>query len=321
MGFRELPRHEVGSVAWHELRRTQGVGASEAAAVLGMSPFQTAVDVYAAKYGQQAEIPAHFAYWGNNLEDAVAKWVTDTHPEMGDVMGGLTAYWNEHPHIYASLDRVLDQGELIPLEIKTGSLRSRDDHWTVDGRIQVPAYYQVQVQQQMAVIGAPRAYVAVLFGGNDAHLLRVERDDEFIESVLVPRLTAFWEGVQNGVPPEPTTMSDLAYAYPHEPGETTVGSELVVEAVERRAVILSDIKAMQEEADRLTFEIGKYMGSAETLLDPDGNPLVTFKLQAGRESVSVSELRAQFPDVAAQMVKQGKPFKVMRQARRGGNNE
>jgi hypothetical protein len=198
----------------------------------------------------------------------------------------------------------------VPIELKTSSAFSRDK-WA-DG---VPFVYQVQVQAQIVVVGAPYAWLAVLHGGNEPELYRIERDDEFIREHLIPKTRAFWyDHVVADVPPEPTTLGEVAEVYPSEPREI-VGSELVIEAAEQRAVILSDMAALKEQADAFTLAIAQYMGTADTLTRADGSPVLTYKTQAGRRSVSVTALEKAHPEIAAQLVQEGEPFKVMRMAK------
>lgn len=309
MTYELLPTFEQDSDEWHE-QRAQTLGASDVAAVLGLSEWGTPLSVYMQKKGVRSEIPANLAYFGHKLEPVIAQWIVDEHPEVGPVVEGFSARSVEWPWLAATLDRraFSDGGTTdIPVELKTSSAFSRDK-WA-DG---VPHVYQVQVQTQIAVVGAPYAWLAVLHGGNEPELFRIERDNDFIDNHLIPKTRDFWEQhVLKDVPPEPTTLGEVADVYPSESREI-VGSELVLEAAEQRAVLLSDMAAIKEQADALTLAIAQYMGTADTLTRDDGTPVLTYKTQAGRKSVSVTDLEKQHPDIAAALVKQGADYKVMR---------
>lgn len=313
MSYEVLPEFEQDSPEWHEARR-QGLGASEVAAVLGLSPWQTPLSVWRTKQGIPNEIPEDLAYFGHALEPVIAKWIEDKRPEVGALTPGISVRSVEWPWLTASPDRIVlepvDPYEVqpIPVELKTSSAYSKDK-WA-DG---VPLYYQAQVQTQIAVIGAPYGWLAVLHGGNSPELFRVERDDQFIDQ-LVHITDEWWNTYVVGeVAPEPTVLAELN---PSEPGTAVTGSEAVLEAAERRAVLLSDIQAQKEEADALTLAIGTYMDTAETLTDPAGQPVLTFKTQAGRKSVPVRDLETRHPDIARELVTQSAPFRVMRYARK-----
>ena len=68
------PTNELSREEWLEFRR-QGIGGSDAAAVLGISPFRTGVDLYYDKLGQ-------------SVEDDEQNWVAK---EMGTVLEDLVA--------------------------------------------------------------------------------------------------------------------------------------------------------------------------------------------------------------------------------------
>lgn len=310
--YEVLDEFEQDSDAWHE-QRTQSLGASDAPAVLGLSEWSTPLSVYMQKKGVRSEIPANLAYFGHKLEPVIANWIEDTHPEVRGLTDGFSARSVEWPWLAATLDRSAGDpasGQVIPVELKTSSAFAREK-WA-DG---VPFVYQVQVQAQIAVVGAPYGWLAVLHGGNEPELYRIERDEEFIREHLIPKTRAFWyDHVLADVPPEPTTLGEVAEVYPSEPREI-VGSELVIEVAEQRAVLLSDMAALKEQADAFTLAIAQYMGTADTLTRDDGTPVLTYKSQAGRRCVSVAALEKAHPEIAAQLVQEGEPFKVMRMSK------
>jgi putative phage-type endonuclease len=306
-----LPEYEQDSNEWH-VQRALHLGASDVAGVLGLSDWATPLSIYMQKKGSRSEIPGDLAYFGHKLEPVIAQWITDFHPEVGIVRDGFSARSKEWSWLAATLDRhTLNFDEqVIPIELKTSSAFSREK-WA-DG---VPFVYQVQVQAQIAVVGAPYAWVAVLHGGNEPELHRVERDEEFIAEHLIPKTRRFWyDHVLAEVPPEPSTLAEVAEVYPSE-SRAIVGSDLVIEAAEQRAVLLSDMAALKEQADAFTLAIAQYMGTADTLTRADGSPVLTYKTRAGRRSVSVSALEKKYPEIAAELVSEGEPFKVMRMSK------
>lgn len=59
--------------AWLEERR-KGIGGSDVAAVLGLNPYRTPIDLWKDKTGRAEETPqSESAYWGSTLEEIVAK--------------------------------------------------------------------------------------------------------------------------------------------------------------------------------------------------------------------------------------------------------
>jgi putative phage-type endonuclease len=176
---------------WLVTRRT-GIGASDMAAILGMNPWRSAVDVWFDKMSTEKvtdSMPSEAAEWGLALEDSVARRVVKRHPELGKLVPspGLLAH-EDHPWMLATVDRLLAKRLVRPLhvdsalEIKTVSPASFEESWHPEhpehDRPDWPPWsVQVQVQQQLAVTGLPFAWVAVLVGGQRMPApYRIERD-------------------------------------------------------------------------------------------------------------------------------------------------
>ena len=125
------------------------------------------------------------------------------------------------------------------------------------------------------------------------------------------RLVVFPEYSSYFVDPMDETLAENAERFPTEPGKEIEASEMAMEAVDRRSVLLSDMQAMKAEADALQLVIANYMEDADTLTY-EGRRVLTYKTQAGRASFDAKRFKADHPDLAATYTKQGAPFKVMR---------
>ncbi len=186
----DMPREQ-----WLELRR-QGIGGSDAAAILGLNPWKTAMDVWMEKTG---EFPADDAqdnekmYWGNMLEDIVAReFMTRTGLKVRR-RNAILAH-KQYPFMIANVDRLV-VGQSAGLECKTAGYYSTND-WAMG----VPEYYIPQVQHYMAVTGYIAWYVAVLIGGQEFKYYRITRDDNFIRDTIEAE-AEFWEMVEKRTPP------------------------------------------------------------------------------------------------------------------------
>ncbi|MCA6093466.1 YqaJ viral recombinase family protein [Streptomyces sp. SCA3-4] len=188
---------------WLAVRR-KGVGGSDVAAVLGMSKYASAYEVYLDKRGelpldrpQSAEL-AEAAFWGHQHEPTIAS-VFAERTGLGVVEGPGTIAHVERRWMLANLDRaVIERGESTPsslLEIKTRSAYQLDE-WLLG----VPDGPALQTHWYLAVTGYQHAYVAALLGGNRLIIHRVERDEQLVEH-LVELVGRFWRGVLNGTPP------------------------------------------------------------------------------------------------------------------------
>ena len=288
---------------WLEERRAS-IGASEVAAVMRLSKWSTPLEVYKSKHGVDRDFDPLLGWIGHQSEVIIANWVHAFSGLDVQLEPAFMARSVEFPFLHASFDRV-SENPFTTWQFKTAH-QYTGHHWD-EG---IPTDIRVQVQAEMVVAGTRKAAVVVWIGGREFRLFWEDRDDRFIHEHMLPALSAFWDDVQAGRAPAPSTLAENAELYPSEAAEVEA-SETAMEAVERRAVLLSDIQSMQEEADALKLVIANYMGSADTLTF-EGRRVLTYKTQKGRESFDAAAFKAEHPDLANQYMKQGAPFKVMR---------
>ncbi len=232
--------------AWLEARKA-GLGASESAAVLGVDPWRTPLDVYLEKVNPEVrdENVSEAAEWGSAIEAVVARKVGTRHPKLGRMIPtpGLCAH-PQHPWMLATPDRLLvdrQSGREAVLEIKTTDGRNKP-LWD-DGP---PERVQVQVQQQLAVLGLEVGYVAVLFGGREMpDPYEIKRDDEVIDQ-LITLGASFWrDHVLAQIPPEPRIGDDgnlLAMFPGDELLDAYVADDSLAALLSERSVIAQRIK-------------------------------------------------------------------------------
>lgn len=188
--------------------RKSGIGASEAAIVLGLSPWKSPLALYAEKIGVPEPTEETEAMeWGRRLERPIAEKFAETTGRLVELNDDLTIDRHpEFPFILATLDATQyseDRDGPGVLEIKTTNA-ARKREWIESGP---PQFYLVQVQHQLCVTGRRWGSIAVLFGGQEFAWFDVERNDAFIDEVLVPELRSFWERIEKRIPP-PADGSD-----------------------------------------------------------------------------------------------------------------
>lgn len=189
--------------------RAQGIGGSEIAAVVGVSPWQSAIDVYLRKVGEAPDIePSHHLERGVYLEPGIIQWYRSR--------TGHSVRRCHKPIIHrdASCVRATPDGLVYAdgrgvmggrgvLEVKSpgyfASLQWGDPSDGADG---VPEVYLCQAAYEMAVTSRPWADVVSLID-DDLKIYRVERD-RALEDALVSAAVDFWEQhVMPRVPPPP----------------------------------------------------------------------------------------------------------------------
>ena len=281
--------------------RRQGIGGSDIAAILGVSKFKTALDVYLSKTTEQPEQKGEHLYWGHALENPIIdRFIQDTganvirQPEM-----------RRHPDYewaIANADALITNGDTIEaiLEIKTSSaFKSRE--WGVDDTDEVPIEYIAQVQWYMWIYNVQEAYLAALIGGNQYRQYHIKRDDELI-AILAEKAQAFWQNhVIPRIPPEPQNGEDAQKLYPHDNGDTAEADSATLTAYAE----LRELKAQEKELkaqiaakeDLLKIKIGNY-----STMQANGNTLFTWKTQSSSRFDS-SAFKNAHPDLYQQYTK------------------
>lgn len=191
--------------AWLEERRN-GIGASDAPTVLGLSKWSNRVELFQQKLGLlPPKESTQQMKWGSKLEPLIRA-------EFAEMSGIPVSYWGAHticvheknPWMRASLDGVAEiDGKQAIVEIKAVSAAQKES-WERE----LPVYYQAQMQHQMAVTGFDSAMLVVLFGGQDLQWYPVQRHPEFQE-LLMREEQSFWDAVESRDPPSPQTPDEM----------------------------------------------------------------------------------------------------------------
>lgn len=181
--------------------RYEGIGASEAASAANLSTaYYSARELYHVKRREiePRESEPLLTFLGHQLEPALAAWYER---ETGRKVQRLNAT-QHHPDLDWMLTHIDRRcvGNRIKrgLEIKT---RVHTDGWGPSGTDQVADEVLLQAQHQMAVMRWPVVDVICLFGGRDARIYTVPRDDGLITS-LIDLEGELWHRIQVGDPPD-----------------------------------------------------------------------------------------------------------------------
>ena len=147
---------------WLEYRR-RGIGGSDAASILGVSPFRTARDLYYDKL----KIVTYEDPEDNWVQKKMGHLLEDLVAEIFHVRTGYHIYQVKkmfyhplYPFMLADVDYfiTLPNGETAILEIKTTNYNATD-HWWRDGVEAVPVNYEIQGRHYMAVINVDHVSV------------------------------------------------------------------------------------------------------------------------------------------------------------------
>lgn len=265
--------------AWLAERRT-GIGGSDVAGIMGLSPWATPVSVWLDKTGRaQPKEETEAMRIGTELEDFVARRYT---METGRTVQRYNTMLRDGC-LLGNLDRlVVKEGEKVAShkqEIRTDTLlecKTSSREWDGD----VPVYYQTQVQHYMGLCPALKfADVAVLFlSRKHFEIFRVERDRAVIDHIQ-KYLREWWERhVVKDEMPKPTSEADCKLLWARSnPGKSVESSEEITAKIERYRDLKAREKEIKDEIAATQSDICAVMGDAEAICDTTGKPLVTWK--------------------------------------------
>lgn len=300
--------------------RTKFLGGSDAAAVLGVSPWMTPVQLWKLKTGKakpKAPDPVRQRMLdrGKKLEPVVLDMVLDKLQERGlEVeLVARNAYHTDPEHAFMRCE--------IDFELViTGEVQIGNQVWTLDGeRVngdcktvhgfarrkwgdedteEVPIEYAAQFMHGLMVTGRQLCLVAALIGLDDVQIFWVVRDDVTIEAMREKEL-AFWhECVQADRAPDPIRFGDIKELYPLDNGRTVEATPEVAAAAERHRRIGIEIKLLRAEQEERFLEVAAYMGDFKRLT-VDGREVLSFSDQNAPRRLDEKALRSAHPDIAA----------------------
>ena len=183
---------------WLQVRRS-GIGGSDAAAALGLSPWKSALELWQEKtYGlSQPRQENEAMIFGKLMEPVITKeFIRRTGLTVKPMRSMLQA--EQWPWMLADLDGLIEdpkRGTGV-FEVKTASAFKQDE-W---GEDRCPDAYMLQLAHYMAVTSLSYAVICVLIGGNKLQWATVDRDEELISS-LVQLEKRFWQHVLTQSPP------------------------------------------------------------------------------------------------------------------------
>lgn len=281
---------EDGSDEWLNARK-DGIGASDVASILGVpGAFASPLEIWAQKIGEDYsrkidDTLNEMFHFGHRMEPLIAEELVDrtgyeVRPEPRTLAHPITGFVRSNLDSWVSVD-----GTWCPGEFKNASA------YTLDQWLQEPPLkYQVQVQAQMYVTGAPMAVIAALVGGCRFLWTTVERNDEFI-AAMVRRLTLFWHMVMENERPRACeldiellkslaeTDDELAIVLPFEAIHWAAQrTEFKEEIKERQALVReADAKIWEAMGDASVGELPDNSGQFRVTTNKHGTKSLRYK--------------------------------------------
>ena len=267
--------------------RSGGIGGTDAAAILGLSPWKRPIDVYAAKIEPEAqpELDKEILWWGSALEPIVRgryaqRFAVDVvspadlsrpFPRSRPWMD-TTLIIGDEPWMLGAPDGWIPS-VTSGLEVKCAGRKS--DEWGPEGTDEVPAHYLVQAAWYMAVCKAKGWNFAVLFSGNTLAQYRVVHDPQ-LERDMIEACRSFWfDYVQQGVEP-PIDESENYGKYLARKFSLSTGAVLThpsaefIEAAESLKTAQAAVKSAEEETQFQKNRLAALLANADAAVTPFG---------------------------------------------------
>jgi putative phage-type endonuclease len=268
--------------SWLAERRT-GIGASEAAAAMGLSPYESPLGLYLRKTGAVPDAEETEAMrWGTRLEPLLAEAYRE---RTGKAILQSQVFLRDPdaPWRLATLDGIDSDGDLVEFKT-TNAFAGRD--LGEDDTDQLPDHWVIQAHQQMAVAGAERVRFGVLVGGQSFRTFTVERDGDLIAAVMAA-VDGFWKRhVEKRVAPDPSAV-DLAVLSRVRP---TPGVEITLTGdgafwAEQYAALQVEHKRTEAAIKTAKANILAAMGEAAVARTVDGHTFTRRVVEVGAKTI------------------------------------
>jgi len=178
--------------SWINWRRG-GIGGSDIAAIMGISPFKSAKEVFEDKLGLRVNYISPAMQRGHQYEKQALRHVLE---EQIEECLSICCQREDYSFMRASLDGYIPRLNRI-IEIKVPLPHNFESF-----RNGIPEHYQMQVQWQLFVSGSNECWFVVYSPENKEYICHVFcRDSKMIEK-LKEAAIEFWRHVQEGIYPE-----------------------------------------------------------------------------------------------------------------------
>jgi putative phage-type endonuclease len=299
-----------------DVDRSEFLGGSDAAAVMGLSPWATPVELWQQKTGRAPKPKVTQARQrmfdrGHKLEPFIRDMVIDKLRDQGldvELLTSNARYTDpEHAFLRCEVDfelllrgstvigsKIVEfKGEHINADAKSVSGFARQKWGDVDTE-DVPIEYAAQFMHGLMVTGRRYCLVAALRSFDEVDIFWNVRDDETIAGMR-QRLVRFWvDHVQTNRAPDPIDFDDIKALFPTDDGGAVEATKDIAEKVDQLRKTRADIKRLQEIDEALTFELGNYI-RPRTWLTVNGRPVMSWKGQRSTR-LDIDAFRSAHPD-------------------------
>ena len=281
-------------MAWLEARKLY-IGASDIAKLTGAAPASWGgpFSVWNDKTRPVTEAEANdLFYWGHRLEPLIAAKYGELHECRVDLFEqDYVTPWPHHsidhvaatPDYYAngSGDTLRPPHEHPLVECKNVSAWMADE-WGPSGSEaegHIPEHYLQQVWWQLGCVGAPKAVICALIGGNDWRQYQVSPNPDWFEEWAAYADAWFMQYVHGDDVPLPDQRSDIVLGLPPEQGLILTADDHLEMVLDERGAWKRQEQEASHMVKRLDARIVQAMGDDyEQINRRDGTVAATHRV-------------------------------------------
>jgi predicted phage-related endonuclease len=204
----------------------------------------------------------------------------------------------KHNWFRSHFDFISADGTVL-VEAKNYNANTRNKFDAENNRIPDADY--AQLLHECAVHGVDRAYLAVLFGGQEFVTFEFTFTEEQ-KNELIQSMAKYWAYVQTGDVPQAQTLEQTKLLYPKDNSNIILANQGIENGIGMLKRIKADIKALEEQEERLETELRNIMKDAAEVRSIDGTTLVTWKSSKSSMRFSADLLKSAMPDIYQQFV-------------------
>lgn len=257
--------------------REKGIGATDVAVIMGLSPYKTPYELWLEKTCRKQEEPilndSRLRLRHAHEETIAREYAAQREVKLKRV--NQTVYHKKLPFMFCHLDRVIiGQKKIVECKSSSGFMRPI---WGENGSDEAPIHYILQVQHQLACTEYQDADIAALIDIDDYRIYPMPRNEKIITKIEDTCKNFWYEHVLKDVPPEPSNRADLKLMYPSNNGkfiDSTLEIEMLINAIGYQK---EKIKSIESEKDRQEKELIQFIADNDGIIDVEGKILVTFQ--------------------------------------------
>ena len=252
------------------------LGSHDTAALFGLSPYMTKIDVYLNKLGLSEPFAVSPQMeWGLRLERAILDKFEENNSCELEYYDEFYRH-SEHNWLGGHPDAMITDGEDSGVDAKC--VRFNRGDWG-DGIDEVPEHILIQAMHFITLFDAERWHIAVLFGGSDYKEYVIERDEEICQAIIKTG-SEFWNNhVIPGIIPEceidENAAQYLKLKFPDQNDKMIPADAAAEELINHLQETTDCEKRMIKESETIKNQLKNTIGGNEGIISP--NAKITWK--------------------------------------------